>query len=78
MFHSEIAFEADSPLELTFCLPSEDRRETCILSHANAKALRIWKLNDGATPVYAVAAAIDWIEFSRPPVDHLVELLAAQ
>jgi hypothetical protein len=68
LLHSLIAFEAGALLELTFCLPGEESRENCILSRANVKTLRVWKLPGEAAALYAVAATIERIEFARPPV----------
>lgn len=47
LFHSQISFEPGTNLELTFCLPPEKERATCVLVRASSKALRV-----GRCPVH--------------------------
>jgi len=65
-FHSNVPIEAGAGVELTFALPTERERGASVLVRASAKALRISKLEDEATPLFGVAATIDRIDFVRP------------
>lgn len=65
-FHSNVALNPGTPVELTFALPTERERGTSVLVRASAKALRISPLPGELTPVYGVAASIDHIDFVRP------------
>jgi hypothetical protein len=67
-FHSAVALEAGSNLELTFALPTERDRGGSVLVRASAKALRVFALPGEITPIYGVAATIDRIDFVRPVV----------
>ncbi|MGH9714896.1 MAG: PilZ domain-containing protein [Candidatus Acidiferrales bacterium] len=67
-FHSNVPIEAGSGVELTFSLPAERERGMSVLVRASAKALRVSELGGDATPLYAVAASIDRIDFVRPVV----------
>jgi hypothetical protein len=67
-FHSNVAIEAGSGVELTFSLPAERERGMSVLVRASAKALRVSELAGEVTPLYAVAASIDRIDFVRPVV----------
>ena len=67
-FHSNGAIEAGSGVELTFSLPAERERGMSVLVRASAKALRVSELAGEVTPLYAVAASIDRIDFVRPVV----------
>lgn len=67
-FHSSVPVEAGSGLELTFSLPTERDRGFSVLVRASAKALRVSELAGEVTPLYAVAATIDRIDFVRPMV----------
>lgn len=64
-FHSDVALDSCTDLELTFSLPSE-RESTSVLVRASAKALRVSELAGDAAPAYGVAATIDRIDFIRP------------
>ncbi|HWG59406.1 MAG TPA: PilZ domain-containing protein [Candidatus Acidoferrales bacterium] len=63
-FHSNVALDSGTAMELTFALPSE-RESTSVLVRASAKALRVSELA-GQGAVYGVAASIDRIDFIRP------------
>lgn len=65
-FHSDVPIELGTAVELTFSLPTEKERGTAVLVRASAKALRVTSLQGEIAPVYAVAAAIDRIDFVRP------------
>jgi PilZ domain len=67
-FHSSVPVEAGSGLDLTFSLPTEKNREFSVLVRASAKALRVSELPGEASPLYAVAATIDRIDFVRPMI----------
>ena len=60
--------DTGSGLELTFSLPTERDRGFSVLVRASAKALRVSELPGEASPLYAVAATIDRIDFVRPMV----------
>ena len=53
-------------MELTFALPAERNRGTSVLVRASAKALRVSLIENGANPLYGVAATIDRLDFVRP------------
>lgn len=65
-FHSNVPVERGSTMELTFALPAERDRGTSVLVRASACALRIGVVENGAAPVYGVAATIDRLDFVRP------------
>jgi hypothetical protein len=67
-FHSEVDITPGTGVELTFALPTERDRGASVLVRASAKAIRVATLPGELTPVYAVAAAIDRIDFVRPMV----------
>jgi PilZ domain-containing protein len=67
-FHASVPIETGSGLELTFSLPTERERGFSVLVRASAKALRVSELAGEISPVYAVAATIDRIDFVRPMV----------
>ena len=67
-FHSSVPVDAGSGLELTFSLPTEKDRGFSVLVRASAKALRVAELAGETSPLYAVAATIDRIDFVRPMV----------
>jgi hypothetical protein len=67
-FHSSVPIETGSGLDLTFSLPTERERGFSVLVRASAKALRVSELAGEISPVYAVAATIDRIDFVRPMV----------
>lgn len=67
-FHSSIAIDPGTGVELTFALPTEKDRGSSVLVRASAKAIRTSPLAGEVTPVYGVAAAIDRIDFVRPVV----------
>jgi PilZ domain len=69
-FHSSVALEPGSPVELTFALPAENSSALSVLVRASAKALRITPLPGEDTPLYGVAATIDRIDFVRPSISH--------
>jgi hypothetical protein len=65
-FHSSVALQPGSGLELTFALPTDKDRGTSVLVRASAKTLRITPIAGEPTPIYGVAATIDRIDFVRP------------
>lgn len=65
-FHSSVALNPGTSVELTFALPTERDRGTSVLVRASAKALRVAPLQGEITPIYGVAATIDRIDFVRP------------
>jgi len=67
-FHSAVAMEPGTGMELTFALPTEKDKGNSVLVRASAKALRVSPLKGEATAVYGVAATIDRIDFVRPIV----------
>ena len=67
-FHSGVAVEPGTGMELTFALPTDKDSGSTVLVRASAKALRVSSLKGEATPVYGVAATIDRIDFVRPVV----------
>jgi hypothetical protein len=67
-FHSDVALEPGTGLELTFALPTDKNRGASVLVRASAKALRVSALKGEATPIYGVAATIDHLDFVRPVV----------
>lgn len=70
-FHSGVAVEPGTGMELTFALPTDRERGSSVLVRASAKALRVSALKGEVTPVYGVAATIDRIDFVRPVVTHV-------
>jgi PilZ domain len=69
-FHSGVAIEPGTGMELTFALPTEKERGNSVLVRASAKALRVFVIAGEVTPVYGVAASIDRIDFVRPVASH--------
>ena len=67
-FHSHVPLEPGTHVELTFSLPGERDRGTAVLVRASARALRVDALQGEITPLYAVAATIDRLDFVRPVV----------
>jgi len=67
-FHSHVPIAAGAGVELTFSLPGERDRGMSVLVRASAKAIRVSELSGEVTPLYAVAASIDRIDFVRPVV----------
>jgi len=66
LFQSQLNFEVGSSVELVFCLPTESGPSACVLVHASAKAVRTQELSGEAGPHFAIAVAIDRIDFLRP------------
>jgi hypothetical protein len=66
LFHSQVTFELGVSLELSFCLPAEKERTTCVLVRASSKTLRVWELPGEPGALYGIAVTIDRIEFIRP------------
>jgi hypothetical protein len=66
LFHSQISFEPGTNLELTFCLPPEQERPTCVLARASSTALGAWALPGAPTLLYGIAVVIEQIHFFRP------------
>jgi hypothetical protein len=70
-FHSQVPIEAGTPIDLTFSLPSErGGTGNPVLVRAAAKALRMSAFEGEHTPLYAVAATIDRLDFVRPVSAH--------
>jgi PilZ domain-containing protein len=69
-FHSNLAMEPGSTMELTFALPGERDRGTSVLVRASAKVLRVTTVDTEAAPIYGVAATIDRLDFVRPMVTN--------
>jgi hypothetical protein len=67
-FHSSVAVEPGTSMELTFALPTEKEGGASVLVRASAKALRVTEVEHDMAPIYGVAAAIDRIDFVRPMV----------
>jgi hypothetical protein len=67
-FHSNVSIDPGAAVDLTFALPTERERGASVLVRASAKAVRVSQLAGEETPMYAVAAAIDRIDFVRPVV----------
>ena len=67
-FHSPVAVEPDTRLELTFALPTDRERGASAVIRASAKALRVSPIEGEQAPLYGVAATIDRIDFVRPLV----------
>jgi hypothetical protein len=65
-FHSSVALDTGTDVELTFALPTEKDRAGSVLVRASAKALRSSALPGELSPIYGVAATIDRIDFVRP------------
>jgi len=65
-YHTSVAAEPGSTLELTFALPTEKERGSSVLVRASARVLRVAEVERDVTPIYGVAAAIDRIDFVRP------------
>jgi len=65
-FHSTLALEPGTSVELTFALPTEQERAGSVLVRASAKALRTTSLLGEETPIYGIAATIDRLDFVRP------------
>lgn len=69
-FHSNVAMDPGTGVELTFALPAERENGASVLVRASAKALRVSALGGEVTPLYGVAATIDRIDFVRPVVSN--------
>ncbi|HXQ26194.1 MAG TPA: PilZ domain-containing protein [Candidatus Acidoferrales bacterium] len=69
-FHSTVAVEPGTGMELTFALPTESSGNS-VLVRASAKALRVSTLKGETTAMYGVAATIDRIDFVRPVAAHV-------
>jgi PilZ domain len=69
-FHSGVAIDPGTGVELTFALPAERDNGTSVLVRASAKALRVSAIPGELAPVYGVAATIDRIDFVRPVVSN--------
>ncbi len=69
-FHSSVALEPGSAMELTFALPAGKESGPSVLVRASARAIRFAPLKGEDTPVYGVAATIDRIDFVRPSMSH--------
>jgi hypothetical protein len=67
-FHSDVAIEPGTAMELTFALPTERERGASVLVRASARALRVSNLPNDPLPIFGVAATIDRIDFVRPVV----------
>lgn len=65
-FHSSMALEPGTKMELTFALPTERETGFTALVRASAEVLRVTPLQDEVAPVYGVAAMIERIDFVRP------------
>ena len=65
-FHSSVALEPGTSMELTFALPTERERASSVLVRASAKTLRTTSLLGEETPIYGIAATIDRLDFVRP------------
>jgi hypothetical protein len=65
LFHSQVSFEVGTNLALTFCLPPEKDRTTCVLVRASSKTLRTWELPGQPITLYGVAVVIERIDFLR-------------
>jgi hypothetical protein len=69
-FHSGVALEPGTSIELTFALPTERSPGASVLVRASARALRVSELKGELAPIFGVAATIDRIDFVRPVVAH--------
>ena len=67
-FHSSVAVEPGTAMELTFALPTEKESSASVLVRASARALRVTEVDRDLMPIYGVAAVIDRIDFVRPMV----------
>ena len=65
-FHSSVALEPGTSVELTFALPTERERASSVLVRASAKALRTTSLLGEETQLFGIAATIDRLDFVRP------------
>jgi hypothetical protein len=65
-FHSSVALEPGTKMELTFALPTERQPGSSALIRASAEVLRVTTVADEVAPVYGVAASIERIDFVRP------------
>lgn len=66
LFHSEISFEIGATLELAFCLPAGQERNSCVLARATVKTVRAWELPGEPTPLFGIAVTLDRITFEQP------------
>jgi hypothetical protein len=69
-FHSLVPIEPGTALELTFSLPAERGSGSSVLVRASAKALRTSEFAGELSPLFAVAATIDRLDFVRPVAAH--------
>lgn len=65
-FHTDVRLEAGVTMELTFALPAERSHGTSVLVRASTRVLRVSTVENGASPVFGVAATIDRLDFVRP------------
>ena len=65
-FHSSVALEPGTSVELTFALPTERERSASVLVRASAKALRTTSILGEESPIFGIAATIDRLDFVRP------------
>lgn len=65
-FHSNVALEPGTSVELTFALPTEREHAASVLVRASARALRTTSLLGEETPIFGIAASIDRLDFVRP------------
>jgi PilZ domain len=66
LFHSEVSFEIGTTLELAFCLPAEQERNSCVLARATVKTIRVWELPGEPTQLFGIAVTIERIAFDQP------------
>jgi PilZ domain len=69
-FHSKLAIDSGTTLELTFALPPERETRPSVLVRASAKAIRVRPVEGEPTPLYGIAATIDRLDFVRPVATH--------
>jgi len=67
-FHSDVALEPGTGMELTFALPTDRDRAASVVVRASAKALRVSQLQGEAEPLYGVAASLNHVDFVRQVV----------
>jgi hypothetical protein len=66
LFHWEISFKIGTTLELPFCLPAEQERNSCVLARAAVKTIRASELPGEPTPLFGIAVTVDRIAFEQP------------
>jgi PilZ domain len=67
-FHSGMAIDPGTKMELTFALPTERDAGTTALIRASAEVLRVSSLQGETASIYGIAATIERIDFVRPVV----------